>query len=142
MGKLLLKVSALLLLCTMLYTTVGCGCRPIIDTFHSVKEWVVELATETGEVIKESAEYLYTAVRNAFFRYKTEDGVKFDRDNPLKGICVEDRTLHIVREDVGVDITFNLKGKPMKRDSEISPWMVDRDALPRDVQKFWDLGTI
>ncbi|MBQ3351196.1 MAG: hypothetical protein IJG38_12425 [Thermoguttaceae bacterium] len=136
MGKLLLKVSTLLLLCTALYSTVGC------DTVTSVKEWLVEIATSTGEIIQEKAEYLYTAVRNAFFRYKTEDGVRYDRDNPLKGLCVEDRTLHIVREDVGIDITFNLKGKPMKRDSEVSPWMVDRDALPRDVQKFWDLGTI
>ena len=134
MGKVFLKLTVLLLLCTALYSTPGC------NTVKSVKEWVVELATETGEVIKGSAEYLYTAVRDAFFRYRIVDGVRYDKDNPLEGICVEERSLRFLNQEKGYDLTINLKGKKMVRekDSDGSPWMIDRDALPPELIIFFD----
>lgn len=114
------------------------GCSKV----STVKEWLVEIATKTGEIIKEKAENLYMAVRNAFFKWKIEDGVKFDRDNPLEGICIEERDLCIRNDEVGIDVTIHMKGKKLRRKSEVDPWMIDRDALPEKVRKFWDIASM
>ncbi len=127
--------------CTLVTSTLAMGLLPGCKNVESVKEWIVKVATTTGEWIEEKAENLYTAIRNVFFKIKIEDGVKFERDNPLVGIVVEDRDLSIKRDDLGIDVVVHLKGKKVKRATEMDPWMIDRDALPESVRKFWDIAT-
>lgn len=110
----------------------GCG-----DTVGSVKEWIVEMATATGDYLQEQSKNLYGALRNAFFKYKIEDGIKFDRDNPLEGICMEDRPIKIINELEGINIEINLKNKKFIRKSEVDPWMIDQEALPPKLQIFF-----
>lgn len=106
-----------------------------MDNISSVKGWVVSVATATGEFVSEKAEFLHTAIVNTFFRIKMRDGVEFDRGNPLEGQCVVDRFMEFKSEQHGLKVEVNLKNKKMRRNDEMSPWVVDYDALPPEVKR-------
>lgn len=127
--------------CAILAGTLAAGSLPGCKGIRPMGEWIVKIATQTGEFIEEHAKNLYEAVHNAFFRWQTEDGVKFDRENPLQGICTEERDLLIRRDDSGYMLMISMKGRRLCRKSEIDPWVIDRDELPEDLKILYGAGT-
>lgn len=71
-----------------------------------------------------------------------EDGVMFSIDKPLEGKYMEDRIIKINRGDLGINLDVNLKGRKMIRQTESAPWMIDKNALPEGLKKYWDAATI
>lgn len=72
-------------------------------------------------------------------RFDINDGVKFERTAPLHGVCIEDRSLSIIRDDLGFSVEIPLKGKKMSRESELGPWMLDAEELPESLRSYRDL---
>ena len=84
MSQTLKQYLCCLLLAGVVVSLPGCpGC-----TISSVSGWIVEITTETGHVIKESAGTLAGALQHAWRKvFPLWDGdVEVDPSNPLKGI--------------------------------------------------------
>ena len=118
------------------------GCNEGGKIVSVAGEWIVEFATNTGDWLYNKGKNLYNVLREVFYEIRIDDGVKFSIDNPLEGQCVEDRIVKINRDDLGINVELQLKGKKMIRKDESSPWMIDRDALPKEVQEYWNIATI
>lgn len=81
MGKLLLKVSVLLLLCTVLYPTVGC------DKINSIQDQVVKFVTESGKVIQETIKTIPETIKPETekpYKQNIAKVIKFDHELSTK----------------------------------------------------------
>jgi hypothetical protein len=131
----------LLLLMAGFVLLSGSGCDQIVPV-NPVKEWVVEVAIEVGEWMKDHTSALASAIKFAWRKIRPErfGHVQVDPSNPLKGRHDgEFRILIMIRDPKSKttdEFTLKLSNPSMIRGTpDSTEWEIDPENYPDALRK-------
>lgn len=126
----ILFLSCLVSGCSGSTGETGGSAKPSIPTVARVREFVVEMATATGDLIREKASSLSAAIMSLWRRLLPEwsGNVQVDSSDPQRGVLRGEYRLridHRASDGGSAIVDFKFSNPAMRRSSPEAEWELD-----------------